>query len=180
MKAEELRERCRDYLMTVHSYDVSASDALEALGYGDNGLNDEAEYTELSEQKVGEERKALEAVWKLRDLITYGGDVKEEHADEARALDDLMKYIDRTLQSKKKGEWGTNVRGNQTWRLKQYHPQPISEERIEAIVKEVTGMKNEHDTPFKLFQAVGSSSNCTHIYKKCLQVVELTLKELNK
>ena len=60
------------------------------------------------------------------------------------------------------------------------HPHPISEERMKAIVTEITGMENEHDVPFKLFQAVGSNTNCRIIYKKCLRAVELTLKELNK
>ena len=55
----------------------------------------------------------------------------------------------------------------------------MSEGGIKAIVTEITGMENEHDTPFSLFQSVGSSG-CTLIYRKCLRAVKLTLKELSK
>ena len=40
--AEELRERGRDYLMQVRPNDLTASATLKALGYGENGLSDEA------------------------------------------------------------------------------------------------------------------------------------------
>lgn len=55
----------------------------------------------------------------------------------------------------------------------------MSEGGIKAIVTEITGMENEYDTPFSLFQSVGSSG-CTLIYRKCLRAVKLTLKELSK
>ena len=58
--------------------------------------------------------------------------------------------------------------------MKDKKQQPaVSEERIKAIVKEVTGMENENKYPFKLFQTVGSNSNCRVIYRKCYRAVEL-------
>ena len=62
--------------------------------------------------------------------------------------------------------------------LQSHHPQPISKEKVKAIVKEITLMDSEYDVPFPLFQAVGSNTNCRIIYKKCLRAVELTLTEL--
>lgn len=40
MKTQELRDKCRDYLMGVLPKDINAEDALEALGFGRNGIED--------------------------------------------------------------------------------------------------------------------------------------------
>jgi len=50
--AEELRERGRDYLMQVRPNDLTASATLKALGYGENGLSDEAVSLHPSEGEI--------------------------------------------------------------------------------------------------------------------------------
>ncbi|WP_250632138.1 hypothetical protein [Rhodoflexus caldus] len=35
----ELRDRCRNYLMSVQPEDITVEDCLEELGFGRNGLN---------------------------------------------------------------------------------------------------------------------------------------------
>ena len=98
MKAEELRDQCRDYLMGVQRYAITPEDALDALGFGKNGLDDCVEPTQQNTlsvvEPVSEEMTALMLLYAkehCKSVKNYKQDLKLQM--------DAMKWF-QSLQQK--------------------------------------------------------------------------------
>ena len=85
-----------DFLKVIHadhtvngSHRIKARQLLESL--------EQQPQNSLDSGGVSDERRILEGIWSIRDLLRYGGEVAEEHADEAAIIDSMLTQVDIIL-----------------------------------------------------------------------------------